>query len=169
MCFFSNVVLCIMAKYLCFCLVCLFICDFANLGCAAILFREKRLSLGHPPNRPYLFTLFLIVLRPVESEMGLLGFLQFLLALHGLTFYWDVHSWEDCGPVPDHKNCQNVCFPIGAHTLIKCIWLSSPGCYLPSYFLWNQEGYTDFFQVLHSLLKLSFTCTTVYLDKNMSD
>ncbi|MEE6509708.1 hypothetical protein FKM82_027409 [Ascaphus truei] len=69
----QNVALCTMAKHLHFGLVCpkdivqevlwfvqMQLCK--PKPCCHVLFREKRLSQDKPSNKPYLFSLFLIVL-----------------------------------------------------------------------------------------------------------
>jgi len=75
----------------------LFRCIFTNLSCAAmLLFREKRLSPATLPNKPYLFSLFLIVLSwTLTSNMLTEACRVWDVALGFLTLTWDVHSWDD--------------------------------------------------------------------------
>jgi len=62
----------------------LFRCSFCKPKlCCHVLFREKRLSPAALPNKPYLFSIFLIVLSLTltESEMYHLGFLAVYLSI----------------------------------------------------------------------------------------
>lgn len=66
---------------------CLLRYNFVNLGCVSM---HSHLTC---------------CLMPVLSEMWLLGFLQFVWALHSLTLswiYWTTYSWEDCDIVWTH-------------------------------------------------------------------
>lgn len=97
---------------------CCYICNFANLRRVAMFFVERRDFLH--PNKPYLLSIFLIVLSwPPESEILLLGVFWSEL---GMYFQCISHSWEDCGIV--------LAFTEVLTLAVTCIWLLDSSCNL---------------------------------------
>lgn len=127
--------------------------------CCHIIFQEKRLCPGILPNKPYLFSLFLMR-RSCTSAVNMLteacwvwDFLQLLCALHNPTLgwiCWDVLSLEDCVIVLTYiwmvqtSKITKTLTEVLTRTddrLIECIWLAL-SCYLRFIFLWKQWGRT---------------------------